>query len=97
LADEHLRLEKSRSYLCEATKEKNIQAFVKEFIESHSQEILERGSGMKHMMQNGQYEDVKKMYGLFKLTNPCLDKIKAQVRSYVSTNGEQICKQELFI
>ena len=99
IAEKRLEIENkiADNYIEHANKSRLIETFIREFIENHSENILEKGTGVNFMIENKHFSDLRILFKLFKTNQGSLDKFRRKVKEFVIRKGSLIMKEENFI
>lgn len=75
--------------------DKILNEFLKEYIDTHSNTLLNmENSGLTQMIEQDQIREIKLMFSLFKKIPTALDQFKNHFRAYIVGEGQKLVKNE---
>lgn len=72
-----------------------INEFLKEYIENHALTLLRMdNSGLIPLLKRDSFQEIKIMYGLFRRCPAALDALKAELKTYIISEGQKMVRND---
>ena len=87
--------ERVENYLHASSMDKILNEFLNEYIDQHSQHLLNmQNSGLTQMIQQDQVREIKLMFSLFKKIPNALEQFKNHFKAYIISEGQKLVRND---